>query len=31
MVSLISLIWYARLPPDAGDEMNNRGRAKAGG
>jgi EmrB/QacA subfamily drug resistance transporter len=29
MVSLISLIWYARLPPDAGDEMNNRSAARA--
>jgi hypothetical protein len=22
--TLVSLIWFARLPADAGDEMNNR-------
>jgi hypothetical protein len=26
-VTLVSLFWFLRLPADAGDEMNNRGRA----
>ena len=26
-VTLISLFWFARLPADAGDEMNNRGKS----
>jgi len=25
-LTLLSLIWFARLPADAGDEMNSRGR-----
>jgi len=28
-LTLVSMIWFARLPPDAGDEMNGRVRAKA--
>jgi hypothetical protein len=26
-LTLVSLFWFARLPANAGDEMNNRGRA----
>jgi hypothetical protein len=29
LVTMISVAWFVRLPPDAGDEMNRRVRARA--